>query len=96
MSMHVKSLAHDMCSVSDSCYNISLLFQSSSISSVKLSVLLRIGLEHFLLSLHLGLCVCTCGCCLKTCGLWDFPGCTVVTTPCSQRGGPGFDPWSGS
>ena len=26
----------------------------------------------------------------------DFPGGPVAKTPCSQRRGPGFDPWSGN
>ena len=28
--------------------------------------------------------------------LWDFPGGPVAETLCSQRTGPGFDPWSGN
>ena len=27
---------------------------------------------------------------------WDFPGCPVAKTPCSQFRGPGFHPWPGN
>lgn len=81
--IHVTCLAHDACPVSDSCYNILLLFQSS-ISSVKFSIFLHIDFAHFLLRLYIGVYVVVVLCSfaiinshsVRICG--SFPFCLLL------------------